>query len=80
MRDAGAKIVRVPRFLGAFRVHDAQKTTAEMEVAGEDEMSRIRSREHRREVPAEEVHRELRGYLRRHVALHKLYRAGLIRY
>jgi glycosyltransferase involved in cell wall biosynthesis len=80
LRDAGARIVRVPRFLGAFRVHRAQKTTAEIDMAGADEMSKIRSREHHRDVSPEEVGRELRGYLRRHVALHKLYRAGLIRY
>jgi len=33
-RDAGAKIVRVPRFLGAFRVHTDQKTSAELDLAG----------------------------------------------
>ena len=27
-REAGATMVRLPRFLGAFRVHDEQKTTA----------------------------------------------------
>ena len=27
-RDAGAKMVRFPRFLGAFRIHAEQKTTA----------------------------------------------------
>ena len=80
LRDAGARIVRVPRFIGAFRVHGAQKTTAELDTAGAEETTRILRREHHRDVPAKEVSRELRGYLRRHVALHKLYRAGLIRY
>jgi len=80
MRDAGARIVRVPRFLGAFRVHTAQKTSAEIDMAGADEMARIRRRVHRRPVSAEEVDREISGYLRRHVYLHKLYRAGLLRY
>jgi glycosyltransferase involved in cell wall biosynthesis len=80
LRDAGARIVRVPRFLGAFRVHTAQKTSAELDLAGAEEMARIRSREHHREVSPEEVDRQLRRYLRRHVRLHKLYRVGLLRY
>jgi glycosyltransferase involved in cell wall biosynthesis len=80
MRDAGARIFRVPRFLGAFRVHTAQKTSAELGDAGADEMAIIRTRIHEREVSPEEIDRQLRGYLRRHVNLHKLYRAGLIRY
>ena len=29
-RAAGARIVRLPRFLGAFRVHDDQKTSAKI--------------------------------------------------
>jgi hypothetical protein len=80
MRDAGARMVRVPRFLGAFRVHTAQKTSAQLDDAGADEMDRIRRRVHNRNVSQEEVDRELRRYLRRHVNLHKLYRAGLIHY
>ena len=79
-RDAGARIVRVPRFLGAFRVHTAQKSSAEAETAGATEMARIRTREHEREISDEEIGREIRWYLRRHVFLHKLYRAGAIRY
>ena len=49
-------------------------------LAGAREMARIRSREHGRSVSSEEVHRGLQPYLRRHVRLHKLYRAELIRY
>ena len=80
MRDAGARIVRVPRFLGAFRVHEEQKSTASMASYGQEEMMRIRSREHSRPVPVDEVSRHIRGYLARHVVLHKLYRAGVVRY
>jgi glycosyltransferase involved in cell wall biosynthesis len=80
MRDAGARIVRVPRFLGAFRVHTSQKTSAQIDLDGADEMARIRNREHQRKVSPEEVDRAISGYLRRHVYLHKLYRAHLIRY
>ena len=44
LRDAGARFLHVPRFLGAFRVHAAQKTSAEMHSRGAEEMSRIRMR------------------------------------
>ncbi len=41
-RDAGAKVVRVPRFLGCFRVHSNQKTSAKMADVGKTEMSWLR--------------------------------------
>jgi glycosyltransferase involved in cell wall biosynthesis len=79
-RDAGARIVRVPRFLGAFRVHPDQKTLADAETTGKSEVDRIRLREHGRLVSRQEMRRALRRYLWRHVVLHKLYRAHLLRY
>jgi len=42
---AGARIVRVPRFLGCFRVHDAQKSTADIHTVGAEETRRLRDRE-----------------------------------
>ncbi len=44
-QKAGARIVRLPRFLGAFRVHDAQKSTADMSSVGMIESTRLRARE-----------------------------------
>lgn len=41
-REAGARIVRVPRFLGCFRVHPEQKTSAKMADLGKTEMSWLR--------------------------------------
>jgi glycosyltransferase involved in cell wall biosynthesis len=79
-RDAGARIVRLPRFLGCFRVHGEQKTSAQIDTAGKREMARIREREHGRRVSNDEIRRNIRGYMMRHVALHKLYRAHLLRY
>lgn len=78
--DAGARVVRLPRFLGAFRVHEEQKTSAQMDTAGNREMARIRQLQHGRAVSQDEIRRNVRGYLLRHVALHKLYRARLLRY
>jgi carbamoyltransferase len=79
-RDAGARFHRIPRFLGAFRVHHYQKTTAEIRRIGLQEMARLRERCHGRRVAEDEAWRRLRGYLIRHVVLHKLYRLGLLRY
>jgi glycosyltransferase involved in cell wall biosynthesis len=79
-RESGARFVRVPRFLGAFRVHADQKTSARLKTVGADEMSRIRERIHGHAVSRAAIAREIRGYLRRHVVYDRLYRAGIFRY
>ena len=79
-RDAGARFLRLPRFLGCFRVHAAQKTSAQMEAVGLAEMARLRERCHGRPVVSAEIHQHLRSYLGRHLVLHKLYRLGLLSY
>lgn len=43
---ANARIVRLPYFLGCFRVHAHQKTSQQIMSVGEDEMTRIRTRLH----------------------------------
>ena len=45
-QQAGCKLVRVPYFLGAFRVHAEQKTSQAIHTVGADEMARIRTRFH----------------------------------
>jgi glycosyltransferase involved in cell wall biosynthesis len=80
LREAGARMVRLPRFLGAFRVHGDQKTIAEGPTAGVEEMNRIRTRLHGRRVSQGEALRNVRPYLIRHVVLDQLYRRGLLRY
>ena len=75
-----AKFVRVPRFLGAFRVHENQKTTAASRAWGEPEVARLRERCQGRPVTPEEALWKVRGYLLRHVFLHLLYRAKIVRF
>lgn len=41
-QQAGANIVRVPYYLGCFRVHTLQKTSAQMETIGSEEVNRLR--------------------------------------
>jgi len=72
-RDAGARMVHLPRFLGAFRVHNEQRTSTAFEL-GQEEMMRLRERTHGRRVPLDEVHRLITPYLHRHVRAHMRYR------
>jgi GT2 family glycosyltransferase len=78
-RQAGARFVRLPRFLGAFRVHAEQKTTAELLDKGAPEMDRIRQRLHGRPVDLEDIRRHMRPYMIRHVLYNRLYQLGLYR-
>lgn len=79
-RACGARFVRLPRFLGAFRVHEDQKTSARMGDVGLQEMARLRLSVHGRLVTEAEVRRGVWGYLVRHMAYQKLYRAGVLAY
>jgi Glycosyl transferase family 2 len=73
-RVAGARMARLPRFLGAFRWHPEQKNQTIGSVASE-EMARLREQVHGRRVGPREIEERSRGYLRRHVALHSAHRA-----
>jgi glycosyltransferase involved in cell wall biosynthesis len=68
-REAGATIVHLPRFLGAFRVHAEQKTSAE-DALGDRECASLRIRVHGHHVRVEEIVKGLRPYMRRHVLAH----------
>ncbi len=45
-QQAGCRMVRLPYFLGAFRVHSEQKTSQAIHTVGAEEMKRIRTRFH----------------------------------
>jgi hypothetical protein len=79
-REAGARFVRLPRFLGAFRVHEEQKTSKQLVDVGASEMNRLRERYLGRAVEAEEIWHHIQPYLHRHKIYHKLYRLGVLRY
>lgn len=76
-RAAGAKIVRLPRFLGAFRLHDDQKTHR-LAMLGDKEMSVLRHRCHGRDVSQREVRSRIRGYVLRHALYQQFYRWGML--
>lgn len=77
-REAGAKFARLPRFLGAFRIHHQQKTSAEINQAGQLEMNRLRMRCHGREVSRREIKYHLLPYLLSHIFYNKLHRLGFM--
>ena len=56
---AGFRIKRVPYFLGCFRVHTQQKTSAKIQTIGEKEMALLRLRTHDRKVKHSEIHERL---------------------
>jgi glycosyltransferase involved in cell wall biosynthesis len=68
-RHAGAKIVHVPRFLGAFRVHADQKTFVDRTV-GQAECELLRERVHGRSLTSDEILDGLHRYFARHVRVH----------
>ncbi|WP_448676362.1 FkbM family methyltransferase [Delftia acidovorans] len=73
-RDAGAKMVHLPYFLGAFRIHGAQKTSSQINEIGTLEMNRLRKRAHGREVTWQETRQALLPYLLKHCARDITYR------
>jgi glycosyltransferase involved in cell wall biosynthesis len=76
---AGAKIVRVPRFLACFRIHATQKTSAQMHSVGQDEITRLRERTFARPFPATELETNptLLRYLRRSAFIEFLWKLGI---
>lgn len=78
--SVGAHFVRLPRFLGAFRVHPHQKSSANISNMGKKDMKRLLERCHGRTVNPQEIHRRLRFYYWHHIILHKCYRLGLLKY
>jgi hypothetical protein len=77
---AGARFARVPRFLGAFRLHTAQKTSARRIDLGLPEERRLRTHFHSRVVSRLEQVLRVSPYLCRSIVYHRLYQTGIMRY
>ena len=76
-RDAGARFVRLPRFLAAFRVHPSQKTSAQIEDLGAREIYRLRRRCHGRNVTHVEAMNAAAFYMVRHILYDRLSRLSM---
>ena len=77
-QQAGFKFKRLPRFLGCFRAHTAQKSNAQ-QATTLSEMALLRRHYFGRDVPLADIHGGIEYYLLRHVVLDRLYRLGAIR-
>lgn len=66
-RDVGARMVCLPRILGAFRIHEAQKTSASINNIGMGEMDRLRERHLGRRVSENEIRKALIPYMLSHI-------------
>ena len=77
LRDAGARFAHIPRFLGAFRIHTRQKTSAEIGEIGYREMGRIRQRVLGRIPAHKEIRRALMPFLLKHVLVDLAYRVRM---
>jgi hypothetical protein len=73
----GFRFRRLPRFLACFRWHDRQKTSA-MRKVGADEQKRLRQRHLGYDPTGKEIGHKIKGYLRRHVLFHRLYKLRLL--
>lgn len=77
-RDAGARFARLPRFLGAYRVHPTQKTSA-WRAVGMAEMERLYRRYHGRPIYGLRRYCHILPYLCHHALLDRLYHLGISR-
>jgi FkbM family methyltransferase len=77
---ANANIVRLPYFLGCFRVHPQQKTSSEMTAStGDKEMERIRRSIHGRAITRSELSPHIREFLFRSAKTSYLLTIGIRR-
>jgi len=77
LQRAGAKIVRLPYFLGCFRVHPAQKSSADLQTVGAAEMARLRERELGRAFHTRGLEERVTSYQHQAIRCDKLWRMGI---
>jgi glycosyltransferase involved in cell wall biosynthesis len=77
-QQAGARFARLPRFLGAFRVHADQKTAVLAHIGAQD-AQRLHSQYHGRPVTWLEIRYHVRTYLAHSTWLYFLHKLRLFR-
>jgi glycosyltransferase involved in cell wall biosynthesis len=73
-KEVNAKFAHLPCFLGAFRIHELQKTSSVINQVGLEEMNRIRMRLLGRIPSNKEIRRKATPYMLKHIAADILYR------
>lgn len=79
-RASGAKIVRLPYFMGFFRIHSEQKTSAKIQEIGFSEMQMLRKRYLGIAPPQHKVALGVIWYLLKARFVECLWKAGMVRY
>ena len=79
-REAGASFVRLPRFLGAFRVHPDMKSIKDIDTIGVREMDMLRKKYRDPDIDDDRLEKYIRSYLRTHLFLDRLYKCRILNY
>jgi glycosyltransferase involved in cell wall biosynthesis len=77
--DSGARFARIPHFIGAFRLHQDQKTNREIATVGKCEVERILQRYHGCVPSSSEIDRRVAAYQLKHYMYDMAYSLGLMR-
>jgi glycosyltransferase involved in cell wall biosynthesis len=72
-RDAGAKFVHIPQFIGAFRIHSNQKTSTEINETGFKEMNQIRQRLIGHVPTQKEIRKAIFFYILKHICVDRMH-------
>lgn len=67
MQFSGANFKHIPRFMGIFRVHEKQKTSAQLNDLGAQEIQKILQRVHNYIPDYQEVRLTLDPFMKRHI-------------
>jgi hypothetical protein len=78
-QQAGFKMVRLPRFLGCFRIHAEQKTSAMIDV-GLEEMQLLRRRYLGHTPTQPEIYSAAMPFLALQLCYHWMYRLKILKY
>ena len=73
-REAGAKFAHLPHFIGAFRIHQQQKTSASISEIGYQEMDRIRERVLKKVPTRKEIQKNIFPFMFKHILVDIFYR------
>jgi hypothetical protein len=76
--EARARFARIPRCLGAFRIHASQKTTSQGSSVGRQEVERILRRYHGYLPSASEIDRKVAVFHLKHKLYDLAYGRGLL--
>jgi glycosyltransferase involved in cell wall biosynthesis len=72
-KEAGARFAHLPQLMGAFRVHSQQKTSAQMNTIGQEEIARLRQRYLGYQPSKSDIRRNILPFIARHMLVDLLY-------